>query len=85
MEAGNIIVGNITFVESSQSDYEELYEMYNISEFNAHEPQVHFAIIHSIDFSVKYSEEALDKIEDKGLSYLIPSQYNGVVVWENQK
>jgi len=76
-----IFIGEITFVEDSQSDYDELYSMYNIDDLNAHMDKPNFCIVHKIN----YTSTNIDEVEDSGDSYIIPDIYSGVIIWEQNR
>lgn len=82
----NVYVGDITFVEPGQTDYEELYEMYNVDNRDANQNEPYFCIVHSIQYSTtcdSYGNGAnMDKIDDEGDSYIIPDLYFGIIIWE---
>lgn len=80
-----ILVGDISFFEDTQDDYQEAYTTYNVDNFNAFKENTHFAVVHNIIETLDDTEENLDIIEERGLSYLIPSKYNGVVIYDNNR
>lgn len=80
-----ILIGDISFFEDTQDDYQESYTAYNVDKFNATNENVHFAVVHNILETLDDTEENLDMIEERGLSYLIPSKYNGVIIYDNNR
>ena len=78
------LIGEFTFVESSQPDYEELYRQYNIQEKGMVENKPHFCIVHRVYNSVDYSEKMIDSLEYHGQDYLTPEQYSGIIIYQNQ-
>lgn len=77
------LIGEFTFVENFQTDYEELYKQYNIQEKDLTKNKPHFCIVHKVYFSLDYSEETIDIIEEHGYDYLTPEQYTGIIIYQN--
>jgi len=77
-----VITGGITFVERSQNDYEELYDMYNVSASDLSQNKPPFCVVHEVHSSEIATEENINKIDKEGDSYLIPAKYNGIIIWE---
>lgn len=78
-----IIIGEITHVERSQSDYDEMYGMYNVGDKDLNNDEPRFSIIHEIhERRIYTSETVVNDIEDEGLSYLIPSAFDGIVIYD---
>lgn len=73
---GKIFIGDITFVEVGQDDYHTLRKTYSMV------TDRHFCIVHKVTDILPLTEENLDKIENEGLSYLVPSEYTGCTYWE---
>lgn len=78
------LIGEFTFVESSQNDYEELYRQHNVQEKDLNKNKPHFCIVHRVYNSVDYSEEMIDSLENHGQDYLTPEQYSGIIIYKNQ-
>jgi len=73
-------LGNITFCDDSYKDREGMKDAYNVpAEVNM------FCVVHSIDFIFEYEENLEEKLDnllgEYSESYLIPSQYQGYIVW----
>lgn len=73
-------LGNITFVDESYKDFKDLKDSYSVPvEVNR------FCIVHSIDFILDYEENLEEKLDnllgEYSDSYLIPSVYDGFIVW----
>jgi len=73
-------LGNITFCDESYKDFKSLKDSYNIP------PEVNnFCIVHGIDYVLDYEENLEEKLDnllgEYSESYLIPSQYQGYIVW----
>lgn len=77
-----ILIGEFTFVEPQQRDYEDLYNEFYIDELDLKQDRPPFCIIHKITESIDYTEEAMNRVEDEGLGYLILSKYNGLVTYK---
>jgi hypothetical protein len=74
-------LGNISFVDESYSDFKDLKDEYNLdAEVNL------FCIVHKIDFIFDHEENLEEKLDNLlgefSDSYLIPSEYKGVIVWD---
>lgn len=74
-------LGNITFCDSSYEDFLSLKDSYNLS------PEVNkFCIVHGIDFIFNYEDKLEEKLDNLlgefSESYLIPSVYDGYIVWD---
>ena len=74
-------LGNVTFCDETYKDCKDLKDLYNIT------PEANkFCIVHSIDFIFNYEENLESKLdnllEEYSDSYLIPSKYDGYILWE---
>lgn len=76
-------LGNITFVDSSYKDFRDLKDEYSSQLDSATNK---FCIIHEIDFIFDYEENLETKLDDLlgeySESYLIPSVYDGEIIWD---
>ena len=80
-----ILVGDFTFVEPSQNDYEELYYMYNVDQLDLVQNNPCFTIVHAVHESTTGTDKDINRIDKEGFSWLIPSQYSGYIIWLNQQ
>lgn len=81
----NIIIGNITFVEPEQNDYDDLYIEFGVDNLDLYEDKNQFCIVNSIVEIKPYNEETLKEIDDNGHDYLVPEKYNGYIIWNHEK
>jgi hypothetical protein len=73
-------LGNITFCDETYKDHKDLKDLYDVP------PEVNkFCIVHGIDFIFEHEENLEEKLDnllgEYSESYLIPSVYDGYIIW----